>query len=434
MATLTQITLDADGTIAGEVRHDAGTGSPFYTHCNDAPDGLSSDFVENDDSETTTTAWFSLANVDADFGSMDTLNIDVDVQSTGFSNDTCTLTARIFDADNDTTNALTDESGNLATEADSTRTQRNVSFASLTGSEVQWNAAHIRFTWTYSQVTGPDNANLQLYGLDIDGTYVVLQTGAYFDGTNDWLDASTPSTGDTTEASSVFWFKPATGGDSNGYMLHGDGSRLRISLSGLNGGKYRIGVRLETSAGPAVAVATTNYVFTPDDWNVLFFSYDSVAQTLHLWDATSDVHDGGGTLNTGTIDHTTEHAVGASITGNFKFTGALQCIWLHNEFIDFSSSAERDKFLANNEPNLAAIGADGSGPTGTQPLYWLRDPYDSFETNYGSAPDFTVNGALTDEGTLPAIPVAGRTMGSLAGAGGLAGPGGLAGAGGGIAG
>ena len=136
MATLTQLTLDADGTIAAEVRHDGGTGAPFNTHCNDAPDGLSSDFVENDDSETTTTAWFSLSDVDADFASMDTLNIDVDVQATGFSNDTCTLTARIADGDASAT-WLTDESGNLATEADSTRTQRNVSFASLAGTEAQ---------------------------------------------------------------------------------------------------------------------------------------------------------------------------------------------------------------------------------------------------------------------------------------------------------
>ena len=186
MATLTQLTLDADGTIAAEVRHDGGVGSPFFSHCNDAPDGVSADFVENDDSETTTTAWFSLGDVDADFGSMDTLNIDVDVQATGFSDDTCTLTARIFDADNDVTNPLTDESGNLATEADSTRVQRNVGFAGLAGSEAQWNSAHIRFTWTYTKTAGPDHANLQIYGLDIDGTYTtaieevsVLGPGAY---------------------------------------------------------------------------------------------------------------------------------------------------------------------------------------------------------------------------------------------------------------
>jgi uncharacterized alpha/beta hydrolase family protein len=112
-----------------------------------------------------------LSNVDADFSSMDTLNIDVDVLAVGFSNDTCTLTARIYDANNDTTNPLTNETGNLATQADSTRTQRNVSFAGLAGTKAQWDTAYIRFTWTYAKAAGPDNANLQLLGCDIDGTY-----------------------------------------------------------------------------------------------------------------------------------------------------------------------------------------------------------------------------------------------------------------------
>ena len=177
MAALTQLTLDADGTIGAVIVHDAGTGAPFYTHCNDAPNGVSSDWVGNDTSETTGEAWFRLSDVDTDFGSMDTLNIDVDVRADGFSNDTCSLTARIYTADNDTTTPLTNETGNLGTEADSTRTQRNVSFSGLAGSKAQWNGAYIRFTWTYTKQAGPDNAQLILFGCDIDGTYTAAAAG-----------------------------------------------------------------------------------------------------------------------------------------------------------------------------------------------------------------------------------------------------------------
>lgn len=176
MATLSTLTLDGDGTIGAEVVHDAGTGSPFYTHGNDTPNGGSSDWVANDQNETSTTAWFSLSNVNSDFDSMSTLNIDVDVQAVGFSNDNCTLTARIYAADNNTTNPLTAESGNLGTQADGTRTQRNVTFSSLAGTKTQWDGAYIRFTWTYSKVTGPDNGQLRLYGCDIDGTYSAAAT------------------------------------------------------------------------------------------------------------------------------------------------------------------------------------------------------------------------------------------------------------------
>lgn len=174
MATLTQLTLDADGTIdTANIEHDAGTGSPYVGHCNDAPDGVSSDWVGNDTGSKDGTAWFSLSDVDSDFGSMDGLNIDVDVDATGFGGDTLILTARIFAADNDTADPLTDESGNLGTEADTTRAQRNVEFAGLTGSKAQWNAAHIRFTWDYSQAAGPDGGQVRLYGCDIDGTYTI---------------------------------------------------------------------------------------------------------------------------------------------------------------------------------------------------------------------------------------------------------------------
>jgi len=172
VATLTQLTLDADGTIGSIITIGGGGSAPYYAHCNDAPDGLSSDFIRNDASETTGEAWFSLTNVDADFSSMDTLDIDVDVQvGAGFSDDSCDITARIYDADNDTTNPLTAETATLGSDADTSRTQRNVSFSALAGTKAQWDAAYIRFTWTYSKSGSPDNGTLRFYGCDIDGTY-----------------------------------------------------------------------------------------------------------------------------------------------------------------------------------------------------------------------------------------------------------------------
>ena len=175
MATLNQLTLDADGTIGANVVHDAGTGTPFVGHCNDAPDGVSSDWVGNDVNETTTTAWFRLTDVNADFGSMDTLNIEVDIDAVddGSSDDLCDLTARIADGDGSAT-FLTAETVSLGDETDLIRNQPSAfSFSSLTGSKAQWNTAHIRFTWTYNKSGAPDNVQVRLYGCDIDGTYTI---------------------------------------------------------------------------------------------------------------------------------------------------------------------------------------------------------------------------------------------------------------------
>lgn len=179
MATLTTITADGDGTIGAEVVRQDG-GQSYADNCNSAPDGGSSDYIGNDQSETTTTAWLSLANVDADWGSPIDLDIDVDVQATGFADDTCTLTCRVYDADNDTTTPLTDESGNLATQADSTRTQRNVAFTGETGNRTAWDGAYIRFTWTYTKTGKGDDGQLLLYGFDIDGTYNVASARRVF--------------------------------------------------------------------------------------------------------------------------------------------------------------------------------------------------------------------------------------------------------------
>lgn len=178
MATLTQLTLAADGTIGANTLHDAGTGTPFVGHCNDLAADVSADWVANDQLETTTTAYFTLTNVDADFGNMDTLNIDVDVDAIddGSSDDTLSLTAQIFDAEGG--NALS-SSHEIGSHADTTRLRRNVVFTagSLTGNKTQWDSAVILFTWTYVKNAAPDNVQVRLYGCDIDGTYTASAGG-----------------------------------------------------------------------------------------------------------------------------------------------------------------------------------------------------------------------------------------------------------------
>ena len=243
----------------------------------------------------------------------------------------------------------------------------------------------------------------------------VLQNGADFDGTADWIDASTPASADATEWSIVSFFKPtgaSVAEDDRWFQASGGRAVLGTTLtSAKSGTKYRLRVRLLNAALGVILDVETDYAFEEDVWNVVFVSYDSVAQTVHIWNHDTEVEDAAyGTrfLLTGTINIAVEHSVGAAVNGNNKFTGGLGPLWMTNEFIDFSSSTNRDKFLGgDNKPNMVGIGADGSLPTGTQPIYWLREAYGTFEVNAGSAGDFTVNGALADEGTLPEIPSTG---------------------------
>ncbi len=177
MATLTEVLIDADGTIAAKIEHDAGTGTPFYTHINDQPDGLSSDWVTNDDtSNDEEIAWFSLSGVDSDFDSMTTLDIEVDVLAVDFVNDSCSVVCQIYDADNDQTNALTNQIA-IHAEEKTTRVQETNSFSELAGSKTQWDAAHIRINWRYTISGGADGGNCRIYGVAINGTYATAATG-----------------------------------------------------------------------------------------------------------------------------------------------------------------------------------------------------------------------------------------------------------------
>jgi hypothetical protein len=174
MATLTPITVDGDGTLdTTNLEHDTGSGTPWWSHFSDDPDGLSSDYItcKGNLVDGTYVSWHSLENVDADFGSMDTLTVQVDGDSSGFGNDECDITVRIADG-NESTTWLTDESAILLDELDTTRIQPTDSFTGLTGSKAQWDTAHIRISWVYNKVTGPDAlANLRIYGLELTGTY-----------------------------------------------------------------------------------------------------------------------------------------------------------------------------------------------------------------------------------------------------------------------
>ncbi len=86
--------------------------------------------------------------------------------------------------------------------------------------------------------------------------------------------------------------------------------------------------------------------------------------------------------------------IGSDENANNKFHGDIAELYWTNEYIDLSSASNRLKFLtASGEP--ANLGADGSTPTGTQPLIYLANATATFQNNLGSGGNFTENGALT---------------------------------------
>lgn len=170
---------------------------------------------------------------------------------------------------------------------------------------------------------------------------------------------------------------------------------LSIALEG--GGN--IGISCSNSGGAQITsmLSTTTYS-SSDGWKLFLFSKSGT--TLHLYDGDTDIKDAPITNIAGDIDLTTTdwYVGGFNLAGN-RLAANFADLWFNNSYIDFSMEANRRKFVdVRGKPVWK--GLDGSLPTGTAPLIFLRrnvgESADSFLTNKGTGGGFTVNGALSD--------------------------------------
>jgi hypothetical protein len=250
-------------------------------------------------------------------------------------------------------------------------------------------------------------------------TVYKTQTGVYFDGTNDYL-SGVDVTGAGAEDSVCTvsgWIKPDAGITLSDYIIDWSSNRFHLYLTDESGGDCRIELDTRDGGGTRDFRIRSDRVIALGQWNHFLISVDLVPATpdvrLYINDAEAEDEAYGNRVVTsgGTIDWNAAGGgtveIGRVHSGANLLEGAIQEIFVERDtYTDFSVAANRRKFItADGKP--VPLGSDGSTPTGTQPLIYLRDPYNSFETNYGSLGDFTVTGALTDEGTLPELPSVG---------------------------
>jgi hypothetical protein len=233
-------------------------------------------------------------------------------------------------------------------------------------------------------------------------------SAAEFNGTNQYLLKAGNLTGITTGKAFSFALAVRADagavndvlcdlGDGNNFL--GAGSKaLRISLTATP----QIRITATNSAGTLIlsATATTTSISTAGAWNVVLCSMD-------LTDAGNrDVYIDGVaqslTVSTYTDDNiswdTGRNTIAANSAGTQPHDGKLGFLWFNTEYIDFSQEANRLKFFdAFNYP--VDIGADGSTPTGNQPLIYLNNEFET-GVNYGSGGDFTPTNAPTDGGSV----------------------------------
>ncbi len=244
-----------------------------------------------------------------------------------------------------------------------------------------------------------------LFGGEID----LSARDAQFDGTNDWLSRGADLTGivNGKVGTVSFWIKSGADAQNNEIIVN-------QNLSGASTGRFRIklaGNKIEiagknTGATEILKIeSSANSVQVADGWVHVMASWDLATSAEHLYiNGVSDI-----TVTTSTNDNidytstTPDWGIGSEPDGTGgRLNAGLAQFYLNTaEYVDLSNAENRTFFYNANNTGSSPSGAvdmdaDGSSPTGSQPIIFLNNPLATWHTNLGSGGGFTENGALTD--------------------------------------
>ena len=215
-----------------------------------------------------------------------------------------------------------------------------------------------------------------------------------FDGTNDYLLTTSLSPTSSTLCTLSAWCYHVDITDNP--HIFGGGGTLFIRV--LAGGNFQVVAR--TSGGANVfAVSSTNTIST-NAWHHILVSWDATTGDILLYIDDVDVT-GTVNYNTGTVSFGPNFSVGSN-AGTQLLYGDLSEAYFTNEYLDLSIEANRRKFItAVGTP--VDLGADGSLPTGTQPLIYFKGVASVWNagTNAGSGGSFTMTGSVADSSNEP---------------------------------
>lgn len=225
--------------------------------------------------------------------------------------------------------------------------------------------------------------------------------GRDFDGTNDYATRGAELTGlaDGKTGLVSAWYR-VDGGDGTVRYLLNTGPTTAGKFWLYQNASNAIQVTGRNAAGTAILVLQSTAAYTAGaTWLHILASWDLAAGTGLLYISDANAKAGAGTQTNEVIDYTEANfAVGGGTTGGSKLNGCLSEIWFNTEFLDISVEANRRKFIsATGKP--VSLGANGSTPTGNQPLIYMPagDPSD----NKGTGGNFTITGALDVASTSP---------------------------------
>ena len=218
-----------------------------------------------------------------------------------------------------------------------------------------------------------------------------------FDGASDGLTISDGTLGQSDGKSFIlsFYMKAEMDDGVQKTLFTTDNNRIQVYRSGDN----KLGLVLENPSATEIAhIKSTNTITKSDGLVHCLIAIDMANTTVQM------------SLNGAAVE--TNVVLTAVANDNIDFTnnfsiakrasvyyqGLLGQIYLAQEYLDISNSANREKFYKDGPVDF---GSNGSKPTGSSPIIYLNNPYGSFQTNLGSGGNpFSVTGELVDGGYI----------------------------------
>lgn len=188
-----------------------------------------------------------------------------------------------------------------------------------------------------------------------------------------------------------------TSSSSTLIQINGNASSSRIFIKPVHNTGYRIS--MTDTAGFDVIESTATTPLVENVWHTLLMSFDVTnTSKRHVYLNNQDagfVYEKYFTSRRLEIGSTTTTVLLGNGSGTPAY-GRMGFLWFDTTYIDFSQEANRLKFFdALGYP--VDLGADGSLPTGNQPLIYMNKDF-HLGTNYGSGGNFTPVGTPTDGG------------------------------------
>ena len=238
------------------------------------------------------------------------------------------------------------------------------------------------------------------------GLPAYIANAADFDGTNDYMLRGAGFTGAADSSTGIFscWIRLDGGDGANRGILLNALQSVIIRRDSTN----KIFIAVYNTAGTASldVYSATNYTASTTWLNILCsWSTNFTAGNKIMNFYVNSVDDKGVSNDANgafTVDYTdTNWCVGTTnIFGGEKFNGCMSEIYFApGQYLDFTNSANRAKFISGGKP--VDLGTDGSIPTGTAPILYLREVAASFNTNSGTGGNMTITGTLDIASTSP---------------------------------